>query len=1826
MFGGSSFGNSGFGSGGGFGQQNQNSTFGQTNNSFGAGFGQQNQQAGFNNNTTGFGSTPAFGQQPTQAAQPAFGSTGTGGGLFGAAANTSTGFGGFGANNNATNNTTTPGFGSTGSTGLFGQKTAFGSSNTSTTGAFGSNSFNSNAGAGTGTASPAYSVTQDKDTSTGVISLLQSITAMPAYRNYSFEELRAQDYEQGRKSAGQTGTTGFGQPNSFASNTTGFGSSGTSFGATPTSNAGGLFGSNNTQPASGFGQATGFGSGGFGSNTNTTNTNTSTGGLFGSSSFGNTNSSNTLFGQNTSNPSGGFGANNNTTSPFGQASTTPAFGSGGGFGNTTPSKPTFGFGSTPATTTTSAPFGSTSTPAFGSGTPATTGGFGFGGNNAATTGFGSGAATSGFGSGGFGAAASAAPAAPSFGFGSNTGSSFGTTPAASTSFSFGNTNNALGANNAAKPSFGFGNSTTTSAPSGGLFGSSTATSTAGSSLFGGNTNTTTPSLFGNTGTTSNTFGSSLGTAGSGLGGSLNKPAGTTGGLFGTSTNTNTGFGSGFGLSNSSSLGASMQNTAGLGSINQAPLQASIDKNPYGNNPLFSTLPPSSTNATSPLHSSISNTDVLASSTVQKKKYSNTPHFKSTPRSSSKIKLRGFPLGSSMTASTYKLNSSSSVHLFESTNDDTVLSPEAFTPKQSVKKLVINHKIGDTLDRGTPIFGGSTPNSQTTTPTTNPRTVKFNPDLNTYFGHDDADSPQENGVRTLSYLMAETSNDNIMNSSPVNTDFGTEYGVTTPPTKLPTSEYWCSPSVGELKKLSKEGLKNIPEFEVGRIGYGKVRFLEPVDISGLDLSLILGEVVIFEKKSCTVYPDETIKPPVGNGLNVPALISLEQCWPIDKSTRKFITDRNSPRLQQHIRKMKSIPETEFVDFNLDDGSWSFIVQHFSRYGLDDDDEEEEETLPSSNNSKPLLAPEVVVEENVRVTNKRLLSDEDMVDAPPVSWLSPESDDSEREELYNSMDESGIEDTFASPSQGIFMEAEESDHADIGMIGSQWGVSSNADLFKSSSSTLNESQQAKPWARQLGLEAHKVHVMQASLFRESVQDTNPPLLKPVSTAASSWSSKPDHEPVTSVRFGQDMEIQDESESLPENIHEARNSHFSSARSIRPAKKHARVTYEKSLSHSKSDCLVDAGLMMGRSFRVGWGPGGVMVSSGRIVTLQNLAKPSSSTESLSQVNIQKVKIFQNEEGEKQKHEITLKNQLDHTEITLDDNGVPMASTSFELNFKSFVEKLDSNPRKPFETHEVLVWKLAQALWDNTFVPPNDVLSGQALERLTAIHNKTSFTNWLKEAVRPEMLAHIQQLEAKGNNAGIIFAYITGNRISKACVECIKNRDFRLSTLISQAGGDAQSRIDIAHQVLKWKEYRFQSNINADYTRLYELLSGNICPQSMDSLDRQDRSVYVHEGLDWKRTLGLFMWYASFLETSMAESVAKYEHAFLEQNCTVPVALPVPWYQKDSSVQTSQFDVLYCLIKVYIDPTYSLEDAILPLSISPSPLDHRLSWHLFIMLERVLGVRLFERYEDSIDSSPGANACISFAFQLERLGLWKWAVFIMLHLRDTDSREVAIRELIFRHISVDAVEQESDSLPEIQFNDDEMFLLNTLKVPSEWVYEAKALHAKSNGMDYEEAVCLLHANKWNQAHQLIVEKLAPDALLRNQICRLKSLLSHIDSEEVADWENGGLVFLEYIEIFENLPKILENSLPENFPDFIQVKNQMTQLLRTLSRMKEKAFTNTQQTVCIAEMASKISRSLSELDLTEHKEQHLLKSLPLPEDQRLHAVLKLSFIQLYSN
>lgn len=150
------------------------------------------------------------------------------------------------------------------------------------------------------------------------------------------------------------------------------------------------------------------------------------------------------------------------------------------------------------------------------------------------------------------------------------------------------------------------------------------------------------------------------------------------------------------------------------------------------------------------------------------------------------------------------------------------------------------------------------------------------------------------------------------------------------TILQEGDYYIKPDLATLKKASYDELSSFEGLVVGRVGYGEIHFLEPVDLTGLaKLGALLGEVVRFDDKECSVYPDseDVDKPPPGSGLNVKARLILERCWATDKATREPIKDSSHPTAVKHLKRLKNMKDTRFEGFEMDSGKWTFTVDHF-----------------------------------------------------------------------------------------------------------------------------------------------------------------------------------------------------------------------------------------------------------------------------------------------------------------------------------------------------------------------------------------------------------------------------------------------------------------------------------------------------------------------------------------------------------------------------------------------------------------------------------------------------------------------------------------------------------------------------------------------------------------------------------------------------------------------------------------------------------------------------------------------------------------------------------
>lgn len=106
---------------------------------------------------------------------------------------------------------------------------------------------------------------------------------------------------------------------------------------------------------------------------------------------------------------------------------------------------------------------------------------------------------------------------------------------------------------------------------------------------------------------------------------------------------------------------------------------------------------------------------------------------------------------------------------------------------------------------------------------------------------------------------------------------------------------------------------------------------------------------------------------------------------------------------------------------------------------------------------------------------------------------------------------------------------------------------------------------------------------------------------------------------------------------------------------------------------------------------------------------------------------------------------------------------------------------------------------------------------------------------------------------------------------------------------------------------------------------------------------------------------------------------------------------------------------------------------------------------------------------------------------------------------RSKALHALLYRH--PDATKE------------DHAFLTETLRIPEEWIHESRAASLCSIDDAWGEYHAHLQAKLYDRAHKILVEKLAPEAVLRDDKVLLRRLCSKLEDKGVSGWDYGGKV-----------------------------------------------------------------------------------------------------------
>uniref|UniRef100_A0A8C4RUE3 Nuclear pore complex protein Nup98-Nup96 n=1 Tax=Erpetoichthys calabaricus TaxID=27687 RepID=A0A8C4RUE3_ERPCA len=1426
-----------------------------------------------------------------------------------------------------------------------------------------------------------------------------------------------------------------------------------------------------------------------------------------------------LFGSSTANTGFSFGP---SKTGFG----TGAFGSGTGslFG----SQP-----SQPGTSLFNKPFGQATT------TPST--GFSFGSTNTLgqpnTSSMGLFGNTSASQSGGlFGSSTNTSTATA---FGTGTGL-FG-----ATNTSFGNP---AGQNMFGNKTTGFG-TTTTSAPSfgtgAGLFGNKP------SLTLGTNTNTSTfgfgsagASLFGNKPATSGLgtglvtpFGSALGTGQTSLFGNNQPKIGSTLGSVGTFGNL------GFNTSTNALGFGTPQQAVALTDPNASAAQQTIIQQffntltfyPYGDSPLFRnplTDPKKKEERLKPTNPAAQ----LTLTTQNRYRLSLRPATRVRPKA--------------LTSS-----SSSKSQLFEGLDDDDPLfSKGSLVPRKSIKRLVLKN-----LNRSSLFSQMNRENDDLASPSEYPENGdrddedsgvgKFytnpiaKPIPHTPLGSQSfslQDTINELGVRNVVRNGLEVSSEDAsLGDDSLQEEREEELDCNRPPHPagiiLNRVGYYTIPSMDELARMTNENGECVVEnFTIGRkVGYGSVYFPGRIDLTNLNLD----DIVHFRRKEVIVYPDDNLKPPVGEELNRAAEVTLDGVWPVDKTTRTQIT--SPERLLQmnfegRLEKSCLDQGAQFLEYRPETGSWVFQVPHFSKYGLKSADGEDDVPPPKTDAKKLKSASGTTPGQQ----------------QSPVQQMALNGKEVQNQDLLEQL--------------GRVAELD-SDMADItqeppldGMLDDDDSTDMTEKEFPADTEPLSTSSHI---AATLGINPHTLQVMKASLFADDddseynqderfgkfSRETSSPRV--LSGSQGTFESMIYQRTKTGTFLQPQSQEAYGSRKAPCSLAtEFSWSMFGSSflrppptsemplRTVGARRQMGPVPLEKSVTLGKGKLLMDMALFMGRSFRIGWGPNWILTHSGEQLSTTACCQSDSSLDvvgygllprqpPVNQVSEYPLKVFiekltiaepEVEEEHLKLYQSPLEIELKNS-IVITDDPCPFIQPVHGVEALHEYADWITTVIKELDTltdflHWKLVWTLCEALWGRLCAPDIEVRSeyAQHLER------RRAFSNWLSQSVAQKIEEEVA-LSKKENHLDAIYSYLTGNHISEACKLAQQSVDHRLSLLLSQAAGSQGIRELLSMQLVDWCNLQIDSHIQEERLRVYTLLSGKPVWQSSDGF------INVCSGLDWKRCVAIHLWYMLSPTATIADALCKYEEAFLVNmgDTQKYACAPLPLYLEDIGIDNKLFsNILISYVGLFNFRHYDLQELLDPCTVTPDRLDYRLSWHLWNVLQALKYSHLSSQQQGLLHAS--------YAAQLESRGLWEKAVFVLLHISDAHVREKAVKEMLRLHCSLMEADESSKK---------EHFLTEKLLIPVQWIHEAKAIRACQEGNKHKQALHLFKARHWNQCHKLVIQHLASDAIINENHDYLLSFLEGLAPPErsvlIQDWDSSGKVFLDYIRVLQTLQRM---------------------------------------------------------------------------------------------
>ncbi|PKI31565.1 hypothetical protein CRG98_048049 [Punica granatum] len=913
----------------------------------------------------------------------------------------------------------------------------------------------------------------------------------------------------------------------------------------------------------------------------------------------------------------------------------------------------------------------------------------------------------------------------------------------------------------------------------------------------------------------------------------------------------------------------------------------------------------------------------------------------------------------------------------------------------------------------------------------------------------------------------------------------------PGVPFPTLEspgYFMQPSPEELAARERKDpgyLSRVRDFTVGRFGYGCVKFSGETDVRWLDLN----RIVKFGRNEIVVYEDESTKPVVGQGLNKAAEVTLVLQMQLAYS--------GDGQLNDVVDKLREITERQgatFVQYDQTYGLWKFSVQHFSRFGLSDSDEEDitMDAIPAAQHAQEMNGGEM----------------SDIDEEPQISPDGPELAHSLPAHL-------GLDPARMREMRMLMFPAEE----ELEYYGERHSQE-RSDFTKGyARSPLQNSAQRSQKSGSASVRKTSLALLE---YKPGGVESSPP-----GTILLSQHNK----------------------GIP--LKAAKTEGFN-----------LDVSCETPVSGYHSHCVVDSGLFMGRSFRVGWGPNGILVHSGAAVGSSGSNKALSSVITLEKVAIDKAVRGENEKVRKELIELAFDAPLNlHQAIEHEAREVEVGSSKLKLqslvadrvilsdicrNYVDIVERQLEVPGLSSSTrlvlmHQVMVWELIKVLFserehngqsksvgaDNEEDVMEDMKDGspEVDPEALPLMRRAEFSYWLREYVCDRVQTEVSSL-SESNYLEQLFSLLTGRQLDSAVELAVSKGDVRLACLLSQAGGSSVNRSDISRQLDLWRINGLDFNfIEKGRIKIYELLAGNI--------DGALRDVKI----DWKRFLGLLMWYQQPPDTSLPEIFKTYQCQLNDGRAPYPFPVYIDEGSPKDAIDWSikdRFDFSYYLMLLHANQGGDfgfLKRMFSSFCSTNDPLDCHMIWHQRALLEAV----------GAISSNDLHVLDMGLISQLLCLGQIHWAIYVVLHMPYHGDcpylQATVVREILFQYCECWSTD------------DSQRQFIENLGVPSAWLHEAMAIYYNYYGDVWKSLEHFMECSNWQKAHTIFVTSVAHSLFLsgkHSDIWRLVSLMEDYKSE-IENWDLGAGIYISFYSIKSSL---LDEESSMGEPESLDQKN----------------------------------------------------------------------------